>query len=237
MANANVVTWTGRSIINQRINGSGTAPINVGWGTGGSQTTSTYVTGSAATDVNLFAASNNEPRASGAVTFANTGSANTLTDTMIVIATLTASQAHTINEVALFDSATSLSPQVTMATLTSGATSASAGATMTQALPPTSNAYYAQIENEVVLVTGNTAGLLTMTRGVLGTTAAAHAANAVLTASGDGGAHAANASAGSAETWIPTGANGGSVFVHADFANIALNTADSIQFTLRTQLA
>jgi hypothetical protein len=238
MANANVVTWAGRSIYNNYIKGNAntTAPVNIGWGTGGTVT----VTNSAFSDVNLFGAvstvANSEARASGTV---NILTANNLGDTLQVAGTITAAAPRAITEVGLFDvggANTNLSPQGTIATLTAVATTGAIGGN-TKAFPAASNNYYAQIENEVVLVTGGQGTTtLTFTRGALGSVAATHAAGSVITAGGDGLTYQSNASA-SLATWNPTAANGGSMFVHADFPVINLLTNDSIAFTLKVQLS
>lgn len=239
MANANVVTWAGRSIYNTRLKNTAgsTEPLNLGWGLGASG--QGQITGSAFPDVNLFQAANPSPEARVAGT-SNVLTANQLADTYVVVGTITALSAKAITEVGLFDTATSLSPMVTIATtaLTSSATSVTIGAAVT-GFPafPTAGNFYAQVESEIVVVTGGQGtSTLTITRGALGSTSTSHAISAFVTAGGDGLAHTANASIGS-ETWGPTGANGGSMFVHADFAVINLSTNDSIQFTLKVQLS
>jgi hypothetical protein len=231
MTNANVVTWSGRSLITTRLNasnvaGSGT-PLNIGWGV------SSTVTDSAFPDVNMFQPSTTDPRVAGTVSFLQ---ANQLADTFQVVGTITANGAKAVTEVALFDTASAYSPQTNIAaTINATYTTLSlfgAGA----AGMPTAGNYYAQLENEVVLVTaGQGSNSLTISRAQLGSTAASHSGGAWIVAGGDGGAHSANTST-SSETWGPTGANGGSMFVHADFPVINLNNGDSIQFTLKVQL-
>lgn len=232
MTNANVVTWAGRSIYNNRIRGTGTEPLNLGWGISSD-------TNSAFSDINLFQQANPSPEAR-VVGVSSLLSSNQLADVYQVANTITAGSAKTITEFGLFDTSTSLSGMSPIATSSAAAaaTTVTIGATTTgfPALPTAGN-YYAQIDNECVLVTGGQGtSTLTVTRGALGSTSAAHAIGAFVTAGGDGGAHAANSSIGG-ETWVPTGANGGSMFVHADFAGIALNTSDSILFTAKIQLA
>lgn len=243
MAVANVATWAGRSIINRMLltgnTGTFTTPNNISWGLGVSGLASTQITGSAFSDVNLFQPASPSPEARVAGT-ATVLTANQLTDVFQVVGTITALSAKSICEVGLFDTATSLSGMSPIATtaLTSSATSVTIGAFTTgfQALPTAGN-FYAQIELEVVVVTGGQGtSTLTITRGALGSTSTSHAVGAFVIAGGDGGAHTSNSSA-SLETWVPSGANGGSLFAHADFAVINLNTNDSIQFTLKTQLA
>ena len=236
MANLNVVTWSGRSIYNNRLKGNGTEANNLGWGIGspGGATSA-----SAFSDVNLFGsvalASTPESRVQGTSSLL---SSTQLADTYQVTGTITALASRAIVEVGLFDVAgavATLSAQATIATLTTAATSVVIGAN-TRAFPSALN-YYAQIDNEVVLVTGGQGtATLTFTRAQFGTANTTHAAGAYITAGGDGGAYIANNST-SSETWNPTGANGGSMFVHADFGVINLNTNDSIAFTLKVQLS
>jgi hypothetical protein len=231
MTNANVVTWVGRAIYNNRLTGSGTEPLYVGWGISAD-------TLSAFSDVNLFEAANPSPEAR-ATGVASLLSANQLADTFQVVGTLTALSSKAITEVGLFDTGTSLSAMVSVAvSLTSAATSVSiSGAITGFPVLPTAGNYYAQVDNEVLLVTGGQGtSTLTISRGALGSTAAGHGVGTFITAGGDGGSHAANSSIGG-ETWIPTGANGGSMFVHADFPVINLSTNDSIQFTLQVKLS
>jgi len=235
MTNANVVTWAGRAIYQNRIKGSGTEPLNLGWGI-------SSVTASAFSDVNLFQQANPSPEARvvGVSSLLQTNS-SALADTYQVANTITAGSAKTITEVGLFDQSTSLAGMSAIATssMAAAATTVTIGAN-TAGFPvlPTAGNYYAQIENEVVLVTaGQGTSTLTVTRAQLGSTSAAHAIGAFVTCGGDGGSRAANSST-SSETWnSQSGANGGSMFVHADFAGIALNTSDSILFTLKVQLA
>ena len=236
MVNANVVTWAGRSIYNNRLKSNGTEPLNIGWGVGGVAGTDTA---SAFSDVNLFGSvailSTPESRVAGS---SNLLSTTQLGDTYQVTGTVTALASRAITEVGLFDVAgavASLSAMATITTLTNSVTSGTIAAN-TRAFPSSGN-YYAQIDNEVVLVTGGQGGTtLTFTRGALGSTSATHAAGAYITTGGDGNAFATNNSV-SGETWNPTGSNGGSMFVHADFGVINLNTNDSIAFTLKVQLS
>ncbi len=95
----------------------------------------------------------------------------------------------------------------------------------------TSLNYYRQIQNEVVLVTGgqNTT-TETIVRGRLGSTSAVHSSGVTTTIGGDGGA----VTFGLGEQTVTAAnlvANGGSMFAHADFGNIALAVSDSINFT------
>src|SRR5689334_20435355 len=122
MANANVATWSGRSIYNGRLKGLGTEPLNLGWGI-------STDTASAFSDVNLFQQANPSPEARVAGT-SNLLSSNQLADVYQVVGTITAGSAKAITEVGLFDTATSLSgmSQIATTTLTSSATSVTIGA-------------------------------------------------------------------------------------------------------------
>lgn len=222
MANAATATYSGRSIMWNRVKGNGTEPKNIGWG-------DSAVTASANPDVNMFKPQT-EARTAGTSTCITTSQ---LADTYQVTGAITcATGGKTITEAALFDT-TTLSPSTTLAaTLVIGGTSMSLGSAT--GLPGTGN-YYMQIENEVVLITaGQTTTLQTITRGQLGSSAAGHAASTPVTLGGDGGANAQFSLGG--QTATVAAANGGSCFVHADFGGIALNVNDSINFTFQDQL-
>jgi hypothetical protein len=228
MANANTATWSGRSIIWRMVNGAGTTPKNIGWGT-------STVTLSANSDVNLFAPAT-EARTAGTSTLSSSA-ATKLADTFLVTGTITcAVGAKTITEAALFDTNAALSPTTTVAVSMTAATTvmslgaASGIAAVTQ--------YYRQIENEVVLVTaGTNTATETLTRGALGSTSAAHASGVATTVGGDGGAASGGATSGQLPAAAIGSAQGGNLFAHADFAGVALNVSDSINFTFANQLA
>jgi hypothetical protein len=97
MANASVNTYSGRSILWNRMKGSGTEGKNIGWG-------DSSVTGSAAPNVNLFKPQT-EARTVGTSTLAST---SFLADTYQVVGTITcAVGAKTITEAGLLPSASS----------------------------------------------------------------------------------------------------------------------------------
>jgi len=224
MAASAVATWSGRSILWNRMKGNGTEAKNIGWGD------STQTTGSAAaSDINLFKPQT-EARTAGTSNVANT---SFLADTYYVVGSITcAVGAKTITEAGLFDT-TTLSTTTTVTTsMTASQTSVVIGAASTIG----SGNYYRQIEKEVVLVTGgqNTT-TETIVRGRLGSTSAVHSSGVPTTVGGDGGAATANASC-SEQTSTVAAANGGSIFAHADFAGIALSVSDSINFTWSDQL-
>lgn len=248
MANANVATYTGRSIITNRLKGTlGAEPKNIGWGYANTTTIpNNGDTGSAITDVNLFqptagstVASYSEARVAGASSLVTT---TQLADTYQVTGTITcAGAAKTITEVALFDTTTA-SPTTTVATVTAGITSITLGSGTGFPLANSTVQYFAQLDNEVVLLTANsTATLFTVTRAQLGSTAVAHSAGAILTMAIDGGAGAGGATSGQIGPIFATTASqasyGGSMLGHADFAGVALNINDSIAFTIKDQFS
>ena len=91
---ATLLVNTGRAIITNRLNGGGTTPQYVGWGTGAGTT--------GATDTTLF--TEVLPRVSGTVSQVTTSSTN---DTFQVVATQTAGTSETITNAGLFDASTS----------------------------------------------------------------------------------------------------------------------------------
>ncbi len=230
MATANVATYSGRSILWNFVKaGAGAAePKNIGWGTGASAS----VSPAQIFNVNLFAPQT-EVRVAGASTLTKTAQ---LADTYQVIGTLTcAVAAKTITEAGLFDT-TTLSPTTTVSvSMTAATTVVGLGAASGIA----TSSYYRQIELETVLVTaGSNSTTETIVRGALGSTSAVHSSGVATTVGGDGGATTGLGSlsgqAGTSQASIA--ALGGSMFAHADFAGIALNVSDSINFTFIDQL-
>jgi|SRR5581483_3202228 len=221
MANAATATYSGRSIFTNRLKGNGTEPRNIGWGDSAN-------TGSANSDVNLFKPQT-EARVAGTSTLATT---TQLADTYQVVGTVTcAVGAKTITEVGLFDTTTA-SPNTTVAvSQTASATVLSIGSVSGF---PTSGNFYVQVEKEVELVTGANATSLTVSRGALGSTSATHVSGSPVTLGGDGGAGTGGATSG--QTATVAASSGGNMFIHADFAGIALSVNDSIAFTLTDQL-
>jgi len=226
MANAATATYAGRSLLWALVKqqNAPTEPKNIAWG-------DSAVTASANPDVALFKPQT-EARVAGTSTFVTT---SFLADTYQVTGTITCLVGgKTITEAGLFDTTTAASTTtIATSSQSSGATTITLGA----AIGPSSNNFYIQVENEVELVTGgqNTT-TMTVTRGQLSSTAAAHAIGAVATSGGDGGA-AANASlGGQTATAAQVLAKGGNMFAHADFAGIALSVNDSIAFTWKDQL-
>jgi len=223
MANAAVATFSGRAILWNRVRGNGTEPKNIGWG-------DSAVTQSAAPDVNLFAPQT-EARTVGTSTMTTT---SFLGDTYSCSGSIVcAVGAKTIREAGLFDT-TTLSPRTTVnASMTAAQTTVTLAAAV--AGTPTTGRYYRQIENEVVLITaGQSTTTETIVRGRLGSTSAVHSSG-VTTVIGDDGGTATGG--GTTEQTATVGAAaGGAIFIHADFAGIALSVSDSINFSFLDQL-
>jgi hypothetical protein len=218
MANATVATFSGRGIIWNRMKGNGTEAKNIGWGT-------TTVTGSANPNVNLFGPQT-EARTAGTSSILTT---TQLGDTYQVTGTIVCATAgKTIAEAGLFDATTLSGTSTLSASLTASATSM----TLAANIGPTTGNYYAQVGNETILVTGANSTTLTISRGALSSTAAIQAAAAAVTSGGDGGAGGWT----TGQTASFGAAQGGNMFIHADFAGIALNVNDSISFTFSDTL-
>ena len=97
MENSNMATLlvnSGKAIVTNRINGAGTTPLYVGWGTGAGTT--------AATDTTLYTESGTT-RATGTASQQTTSVTN---DTFQVVGTLTAGSTLAITNAGLFDNAT-----------------------------------------------------------------------------------------------------------------------------------
>jgi hypothetical protein len=221
MANEATATFSGRGIIWERMKGNSTEALNIGWGASGT------VTSSADANVNLFAPQS-ESRVAGASSIITT---NFLGDTYKVTGQLTASAAKTITEVGLFNSISSSGTSTLAASLSASATAMTLGAN----IGPTAGDYYAQLNNETILVTGASSATLTIARAQLGSTAAIQPAGSPVTV-GDDGSGSATPPWTSGQTVAITGALGGAIFIHADFAGIALSANDSISFTISDTL-
>lgn len=223
MAHLGSVTFSGRSILVNRLKGNMTEPLNIGWGIG-------TATGALNSDVALFQPST-EARTAGTSTGIST---SFLADTYQVTGAITATAGRTITEVALHDTSTLAATSTLTASITASATSATLGATV----GPTAGNFYAQINNEAVLVTGgqNTA-VWTLTRGQFNSVAAIQASGSAITVGGDGGAHASFTIGGQTTSVAYQTSFGGDLFAHADFGSIILNSGDSILFTILDQFS
>jgi hypothetical protein len=216
VANTVVVTAKGREVITGRMTGGASPtqvePKNLGWGTGG-------VAGgpftAAITDVAPFQESA-EARVVGASSQVTTTTTN---DTYQVVGTITSGSNQTIAEVFLSDSVTKpFSTTVAAGGVvgSNSATTLNTGGTYTPA-----NNTYVQIRTEVMQVTAGTGSTaLTVTRGANGSAALATiAASDVVTLGNAPGTSTANAT----------------LYVHASFTGLALNTNDSIQSTVQVK--
>jgi hypothetical protein len=93
---ATLLVNTGKAVVTNRINGSGTTPLYVAWGTGAGTT--------AATDTTLFSESASPAsRATGTATQQTTSTTN---DTFQVVGTLTSGTSQTITNAGTFDAIT-----------------------------------------------------------------------------------------------------------------------------------
>lgn len=224
-----VATYSGRGIIWNRMRSAGAEAKNIGWGT-----SNVSLTGSAIGNVNLFAPAT-EARTAGTSSVITTSA---LGDTYQVTGTITCANAgKTIQEAALFDAASPVSPTTTVSnSLASGTTLLTLGTSLAGNV----GNYYAQLATETVFVTGAAALSLTVTRGALGSTASAWAIGTPITVGGDGGTGAGTTLAGGLPQTVNaasvTTSYGGNIFIHADFAGIALNINDSISFTFTDTL-
>ena len=91
---ATLLVNTGRAVVTNRINGGGTNPQYVAWGTGAGTT--------AAADTTLFTETGT--RVSGTASQVTTSTTN---DTFQVVGTLTSGSSQTITNAGLFDASTS----------------------------------------------------------------------------------------------------------------------------------
>jgi hypothetical protein len=209
-----VVTRKGKDILSGRMIGSSPTqaePKVITWGLNPAGLTA------AATDVAMFDESSEARVTSGSTSQVTTTTAN---DTYQVVGTITAGGSRAITEFGAFD-ATTQPP--TAAVAAGGVVSSNSSTTLNTGSTFTpGNGNYIQIRTEVMQVTaGSGSTALTVIRAQNGSSAISTIAISDVVTPGN----------------IPgtTATAGGSMFVHADFAVINLNTSDSIQFTLKVQ--
>jgi hypothetical protein len=215
MVNTVLVSSKGREVVCNALKGTATEPKNVGWGTGG-------VAGgpftAAVSDIAAFQ-EGAEARTVGTSSIATTTTTN---DTYQVVGTITSLSNQTIAEVLLADSATK--PFST--TVAAGGVVGSSSSTVlnTAASYTPANNTSVQVRTEVMLVTAGT-----------GTTA--------LTVTRNSGAPASGAIATIAVGDIVTMGNqpgtataNGTVFCHASFSGLPLNTGDSLSSTVQIKV-
>lgn len=208
---ATVQTRKGREILTGRMRGSTPSqaePLNITWGYNPVPTTA------ANTDVAMFK-EGTESRVAGTSSQVTTTTTN---DTYQVVGTITASAAETISEVGLFDATT----QPAQASVAAGGVVGSNSSTTlnTSANYSPGNGASIQIRGEVMTVTaGSGTAALTVTRGQNGSAAISTIAVSDAVTAGN----------------IPgsTTTAGGSMFLHGDFTGLALNSGDSITFTIQ----
>jgi hypothetical protein len=206
MATTVVVTAKGREVIAGRMTGSATEPKQLGWGTGG-------VAGgpftAATTDVAPFQEAA-ETRVAGTSSISTTTTTN---DSYQVVGTITSLSAQTIAEVFLSDSATKpfATTWATAPTGTGGTTG-----TLAASYTPANNTFI-QCRTEVMQVTAGTGTTsVTLTRAQNGSAAVAQSNGDAVTLGNPPGTATANAT----------------LYVHASFTGLALNTGDSLQSTI-----
>lgn len=213
MANTVLVTAKGREVVVNALKGTSTEPKNVGWGTGG-------VAGgpftAAVTDVAAFQ-EGAEARTVGTSSVVTTTTTN---DTYQVVGTITSLSNQTIAEVLLSDSATK--PFST--TVAAGGVVGSSSATtlnLAASYTPANNTSV-QVRTEVMTVTAGTGTTAaTVTRGANGSSAIATiAVGDIVTMGNAPGTATAN----------------GTVFVHATFSGLPLNTGDSLSATCQIKV-
>lgn len=213
---ATVVTSKGREIIVGRMQGATPTqaePKVVGWG---QAPPNSFVGTAAVTDVAPFDEAS-EARVTGT---SSTVTTTTTNDTYQVTGTITAGGAKTIDEVFLSDSST----KPATATVAAAGVVGSAVATTlnTAATFSPGNNNYIQIRTEVMQVTaGSGTTALTVTRGQNGSGAISTIAVGDIVQPGNPPGQ--------------TGITGGSLYLHGDFTGLALNTNDSIAFTIQVK--
>lgn len=201
---ANVFSHTGKSIVTNRILGAGTEPKNLGIATG---------TGTALVSDPALFGPEPETRVAGTSTQQTTTQPN---DTYQVITTITASAPRAITNAGLFDSTSAPGSTTLSASCTSGASTVAVTA---NASFPGSGNYYILVEAEAMQVTGGQgSNTWTVSRGVLGSSAASHASSVQVSGAGQ------------------AGVNGGNMLLKSDFSVVNLAASDSIQVTFKLQM-
>jgi len=215
VANTVIVVRKGDDIVAARMIGTSPAqaePKQLGWGTGGVGTGAPYT--AAKTDVAAFREAA-EARVTGTSSQVTTTYAN---DTYQVVATITSAGVQTIAEVFLSDS--SAKPFSTTVAGGSGVIGSSSSTNLVTAAAYTpANGTYIQVDTEVMQVTAGTGTTtLTVARGQNGSAAISTISAAdVVTLGNPPGVSTANAT----------------LFVHATFSGLPLNSGDSLQSTVQ----
>lgn len=211
---ANVVTAKGREIIVDRVGATGNPePKFVGWGNFATQFTA------ANTDVAPFKEAA-EARTTGTSSVVTTTTTN---DTYQVVGTITSLSGQTIVETFLCDTSAKTTAVDTVQA-SSGVIGSSSGTTVIVASGANFAAnQFIQIRTEVMKITSIASNTLTVTRAQNGSAAISTIALSDTVTGGN-----------------PPGVSAvsnGNMFWHGDFTGVALNTNDSIQFTLQTKFS
>lgn len=214
MANTVLVTAKGREVVCNSLKGTATEPKNLGWGTGG-------VAGgpftAAVTDVAAFQ-EGAESRVVGTSSIVTTTTTN---DTYQVVGTITSLSNQTIAEVLLSDSATKPFSTTVAA---GGVVGSNSATTLNVAASYTpANNTSVQIRTEVMTVTAGTGTTaLTVTRGANGSAAISTIAASDIVTMGNAPG---------------TATSNGTLFLHASFTGLPLNTGDSLSSTVQVKVS
>lgn len=213
MANTVLVTAKGREVVINSLKGTATEPKNIGWGTGG-------VAGGPFTAATTDVAAFQEGAESRTVGTSSVVTTTTTNDTYQVVGTITSLSNQTIAEVLLSDSATKPFSTTVAAAGVVGSSSATTLNTAGSYTP--ANNTSVQIRTEVMTVTaGSGSTALTVTRGANGSAAIATiAVGDIVTMGNAPGTATAN----------------GTLFVHASFTGLPLNTGDSLASTVQVKV-
>lgn len=210
MATVVKITSKGREVMAGRMRGATptqTEPLNVGWGVG--------TVAATVFDVGMFKEAA-EARVVGVSSLVTVTSTN---DTYQVVGTITSASGQTIAEAILSDTTTKpfSTTWATAPTTTSGTTG-----TSTASYTPANGTHIQTQAGEVMTVSAGTGTTsLTVVRGVNGSTAVTQTAGDTFATGNIPGEAVAN----------------GTVFLHSSFTGLALNTNDSIQFTIQVQVS
>ena len=189
-------------------------PKQLGWGTGGNSLATGFPFAAAKTDVAPFFEA---PEARSASVSSSVVTTTTTNDTYQVVGTITAGVPETIAEVFLSDSTTKPYSSTVAA---GGVVGSNSATTLNVAASYTpANATFVQVDSEVMKVTAGTGTTaLTVTRAQNGSAALSTIlAGDVVTMGNAPGNATAN----------------GTLFVHATFTGLALNSGDSLQSTVQ----
>lgn len=216
------ITKTGKSVIANRLNGKSSEPVFTAWGL----SNAVEALEAKETDVGLFQESQTEARGTGAGSLTTTTTTN---DTYKVVGTQTAESAEKkVTEAGLYDSATkAFQAKVLTGSKIIGSSTETEVKIETGNYTP-ENKTYIQIRSEVLKVEAGTGtNVITVKRAENGSSAISTiAAGDALTVGAIPGPYKFT-------TENPTA--GTILFSHASFATVALQPADSIQWTWEIQ--